>query len=460
MTKHILAVDDDTAIVELLKARLNKRGFEVLTAPSGEEALDLLEEEDVDAVITDLNMPGMSGIELCERLVEIRPSVPVLVITSFGSLETAVAAIRAGAYDFITKPFEMEVLTLALERALRHRSLLEEVKRLRREAFDRPRFEEILGECPAMGRLFDMIGRVATSSASVLITGESGTGKELVARALHSASPRSGAPFVAINCAAMPETLLESELFGHEKGAFTDAKQARPGLFLEASGGTIFLDEIGDMPIGLQPKLLRALEERTVRPVGGKTEKPFDVRVVTATNRDLESAVEEGRFREDLFYRINVVLLHVPPLRDRGTDVLLLAEDFIRRFGEREGKAFTGIATSAADKLLAYPWPGNVRELRNSIERAVALAQFDKITPEDLPEKVRGYKSTHVLVASANPSELVTMEEVERRYISRVLQAVGGSRTRASQILGLDRTTLYRKIKRYGLLDKDDRIGS
>src|SRR5262249_31451078 len=293
--------------------------------------------------------------------------------------------------------------------------------------------------------------RVSESDTSVLITGESGTGKEVVARALHQRSRRAGGPFVAINCAAMPETLLESELFGHEKGAFTDAKAKTLGLFVRASGGTLFLDEIGDMPLGLQPKLLRALQERKVRPVGGGGEVSFDARVIAATHRDLETAVDEKRFREDLYYRINVIHVPLPPLRARGNDVLILAQQFLHQFAAQSGKNVDGLSTAAAERLLSYHWPGNVRELSNSIERAVALTQFDRLQVEDLPEKVRDYRPSHIIVASEDASDLVSMEEVERRYVLRVLQAVGGNKTMAAQILGFDRKTLYRKLERYGV---------
>jgi two-component system response regulator HydG len=285
----------------------------------------------------------------------------------------------------------------------------------------------------------------------VLITGESGTGKEMIARALHQRSRRASGPFVAVNCAAVPETLLESELFGHAKGAFTDAKTARAGLFLQANGGTLFLDEIGDMGLGLQPKLLRALQERTIRPLGGDHEIPVDVRVLAATNRDLESAVEEGRFREDLFYRINVVHLALPPLRARGGDVLILAQHALTRFARAADKPVTSISPAAAEKLLAYDWPGNVRELHNAIERAVALTRYNEITVEDLPDRIREHKSSHVIVAGDDPDQLPTMEEVEKRYVLRVFEAVHGNKALAARILGFDRKTLYRKLERYGI---------
>jgi two-component system response regulator HydG len=284
----------------------------------------------------------------------------------------------------------------------------------------------------------------------VLITGESGTGKEVVARALHRRGRRKNGPFVAVNCAALPETLLESELFGHARGAFTDARSARSGLFVQANGGTLFLDEITEMPLALQPKLLRALQERVVRPLGGEGEVPFDVRLVTATNRDLETAVEEGRFRGDLFFRVNVIHVPLPPLRARGGDILLLAQRFLGEYGARSSKQVTGLSPQAAERLLAYSWPGNVRELENCIERAIALAQHDHILPDDLPEKVRAYRRSHVLVASDDPAELVPLEEVERRYILRVMEAVGGNKSQAAQVLGLGRKTLYRKLEAYG----------
>jgi two-component system response regulator HydG len=299
-----------------------------------------------------------------------------------------------------------------------------------------------------MLKMCELVTRVADTETTVLITGESGTGKELVAKALHAKSGRKDGQFVAINCAAMPENLLESELFGHTRGAFTDARTARPGLFIKASRGTLFLDEIGEMPAGMQAKLLRALQERTVRPVGGDQEQPFDARIIAATNRDLETEVEEKRFREDLFYRINVVRIHVPPLRMRGSDILLLAQHFLDRYAAQSRRPVAGMTSAAADKLLSYPWPGNVRELQNCIERAVALAQFDQIGVDDLPEKIKDYKTARISVESNDPAELLPMEEVERRYILKVLEAVGGNKTLAAQVLGFDRRTLYRKLDR------------
>jgi two-component system response regulator HydG len=456
MSRRVLIVDDDRSLCETIAAGLAPKGFEVAWTTSSSEAIDLLESSAAEVVLTDLNMPGINGLELCERLVANRPDIPVVVITGFGSLDTAVAAIRVGAYDFITKPVKLEALALALDRAVQHRTLREEVKRLRQLVGATEPFDDVLGDSTVMRKVHDLLGRIADSAASILITGESGTGKEVVARALHRRGRRSQGPFVAINCAAMPEPLLESELFGHARGAFTDARSARTGLLVQASGGTLLLDEIGDMPLALQPKLLRALQERVVRPVGGDHEVPFDVRLIATTNRDLESAIDEGRFREDLFFRINVIHVPLPPLRARGSDVLLLAQRFLVEFASHAGKSVTALSAAAAERLMAYAWPGNVRELRNCLERAVALAQYEQITVDDLPEKIRAYQRSHVLVTSDDPSELVPLEEVERRYILRVMEALGGNKTLAAQTLGIGRKTLYRKLQQYGAITDAD----
>ena len=450
MPGHLLIVDDEQSMCELLEADLKLRGFQSSWCTSGEEAIQAIKRKHFDIVLTDLNMPGLSGIQLCEQIVANRPDVPVIVMTAFGSMETAIAAIRVGAYDFVTKPVEMDMLALTLQRALKHRQLQEQIKLLS-EAVGRDHpFEEILGDSPAMLELYDQMSRIADAETSVLITGESGTGKELVARLIHRRSRRAEKPFVPVNCAALPDTLLESELFGHAKGAFTDARADRKGLFLQAEGGTLFLDEVGELPLAMQPKLLRALEDGCVRPVGGDQEIPFDIRILTATNRDLETAVEEGRFREDLYFRINVIQIQLPPLRARGTDSLILAQHFVRGLAQRSQKAITGISENAAEKLLNYSWPGNVRELRNVIERAIALTRYEKLAVEDLPEKIRDYRSSQVFIGGSDPSELISMEEVERRYILHVLKSVGGNKTMAARILGLDRRTLYRKLEQYG----------
>jgi DNA-binding NtrC family response regulator len=443
-TPRILVADDDQDMCELAESGLKGRGYDVTWRLSPAEALERLEVEDFAVMLVDIHMNGQSGLDLCKEAVSRRPDLPVIVMTGFGTMEHAIGAIRAGAYDFVTKPISMEALVLTVERALRHRGMTDELRRLRRRV-ETEQLPSVVGASDAMRHVADMIGRVAETDTSVLITGESGTGKELVARALHARSGRKG-PFLAINCAAVPETLLESELFGHVRGAFTDARFTRAGLFVEANQGTLFLDEIGEMPLSMQAKLLRALQERKVRSVGSNQETPFDARIVTATNRDLEHEVAEKRFREDLFYRVNVVRVEVPPLRKRGNDVLELAQFFLDRAAKRSGKEIRRIDRSVAERVMSYDWPGNVRELENCIERAVALARFDGITLDDLPAKVREHRATEVFTESSDPRDLPSMDVVEERYIRKVLQAVAGNKTLAAKVLGFDRRTLYRKL--------------
>lgn len=451
MKPQILVVDDDRGMCELLELGLARRGFQVRWTTEPRKVLELLQQDFYEAVVTDLNMPGQDGIELTRQLVGNRSDLPVIVITAFGSMESAVEAMRAGAYDFVTKPLEVDSLALVLQRAVQHRALREEVKLLRRAVAASHGVDNMIGESSEMRRVFNLLSRVAEADVSVLVLGESGTGKELVARAVHTRSQRKDGPFIAVNCSALPEALLESELFGHTRGAFTDARSPRRGLFQQAHGGTVFLDEIGDLPLALQPRLLRALQERKVRPVGSDTEIDIDVRVLAATNQDLESAVTEKLFRGDLYYRLNVVQVRLPPLRARGNDVLLLAQHFLRQTAARLDKHVERMSPSVAERLLAYSWPGNVRELQNCIERAVALTAYDQLGVDDLPEKIRDYRPSQVLLASDHPSELVTMDEIERRYILRVLDVVSGNKSLAAQILGFDRRTLYRKLERYGI---------
>ncbi len=434
----------------MLEADLRLRDFEVLWNISATAAEKTFPTGGFDVVLTDLRMPELDGVAFCRRLVALRPDVPVIVMTAFGSLETAMQAMRAGAYDFVTKPIDLDALELALRRAVKHRELQEQISVLSRAVAEHPRIESLQGECSAMLRLSRMIARVAETQAAVLITGESGSGKEVVARAIHDHSPRAGRPFVAVNCAAIPDTLMESELFGHEKGAFTDARSQRRGLFQQADGGTLFLDEIGELALALQPKLLRVLETGRFRPVGSEEEIAVDVRLVAATNRDLLTAIEEGRFRDDLYYRVNVIQLEVPPLRVRGSDILLLAKHFLSTFASRGGKPVTGITKPAAEKLLAYSWPGNVRELRNVMERAVALTDCDQLIVDDLPDKIRDFQSERLVLDGQDPDELVSLAEMERRYLLHVVRCVGANKAMAARILGLDRTTLYRKLKEYG----------
>ena len=455
MNNKVLLVDDDLELCELTGKQLKKLKFEVHLRHAADAALEAVSNEEFDVVVTDLNMPGMNGIELTNRLRQNRPDTPVIVITSYGSLETAIAAIRAGAYDFITKPVDIEILSITLDGAIKYRLLHKEVQLLRKAVQQAEGFEDFTGESVPMKRVFSLLDKAAATDVTVLITGDSGTGKELVARALHRRSKRQGGPFVAVNCSALPENLLESELFGHVRGAFTDAKSTRVGLFGKANKGTLFLDEISDMPIGLQAKILRTLEERTARPVGGNSETPFDVRIVAATNCDLARLVEEKRFREDLYYRLNVVHIEMPPLRERGRDILLLASHFTEHFASQMQMDVTGLSTPAAEKLLNYSWPGNVRELKNSIERAVALTGTNKLTVDDLPERIRDYKTAHAIVNIDNPSELVTLAVLEQRYIQRVLYVADGNKAQAARILGIDRKSLYRKLERFEGLAED-----
>jgi len=445
---RVLAVDDDRAMANVLKSQLTLEGFEVVVSTDAAEALAAVSDRDFDVLLTDLRMRGMDGMELCRRSLAVRPGLPVIVVTAFGSLETAVDAIRAGAYDFLTKPYDMRAVGLALDRAVAHGRLCDELRRLREDRSRGDRVEGLVGRSPAMKEVSDMIERLADSDVTVLIRGESGTGKEVVARALHERGPRAHGQFVAINCGALPENLLESELFGHARGAFTDAKSARSGLMMQSHDGTLFFDEIGDMPAGMQVNLLRALEDRRLRPVGTESELPWNGRLITATHRDLESEVAEGRFRQDLFFRLNVVEIELPPLRARGNDVLLIAQHFLARAGG--GHRIRGISPEAARLMLAYDWPGNVRELRNCIERAVALARFDQITVEDLPARMRNYDSAVRAEELCVPEQFVTLQEIERHYVERVLQAVGRHQASAARILGIDRKTLYRKLQHWG----------
>jgi len=445
-----MAINDDDDVLARLLVTLPARGLEVACCRTAEEALNRIPHEQPDVIMTDHGMRDIDGIELCERIVSTYPDIPVVLLTAFGTVETAVAAMRAGAFDFIVKPLDIQALASSLERAIRQRRLNDEVDRLQQRSGDRkPGFGELVGQSTAMKQVFTFVEQTACLNASVLITGESGTGKELVARALHRKGKRPDGPFVAVNCAALPEALLESELFGYARGAFTGAQGARQGLLATSSGGTLFLDEIGEMSLALQPKLLRALQERKVRPVGSDSETPFDTRVVAATNRDLESAVREGDFRTDLYFRLNVLGVHLPPLRNRGTDVLLLAQGFVEQYAAEMSKSVVGFGPAVAERLLAYDWPGNVRELQNMIERAVALARGRQLIMEDLPEHVRAYRPIRRAALSGDATELTTLAEVEKRHIGRVLKAVGGSRTDAARILGIGRKTLYRKLRDY-----------
>ncbi len=455
---RVLVIDNDSSTRDAIEQELSRLGYDVTSLNSAEDAVVRLRSEDYDCLLCAIEMQGLSGIELCKRVSSVQPGVPVLLMTESVTFETAVTAIRGRAYDVMAKPMDMHYLGIAIDRAVQYRRLRVGISRLRKSLATAPRFDDLVGSSFVMQQVYHTLEGAAHSDATVLITGESGTGKELAARALHRMSRRRNGPFIAINCAALPETLLESELFGHAKGAFTDAKTARAGLFVQANKGSIVLDEIGEMPLSMQAKLLRLLQERRVRPVGSDREVSFDARIIAATNRDLEHEVSEGNFREDLYFRINVIPIGMPPLRARGNDVLLLAQHLLDHAAAAAHKRLAGFSPAAAAKILDYGWPGNVRELQNAIERAVALSKFDQITVEDLPDKIRNETP---LSTPDHPhreeEELIPLEEVERRHILSVLKSVQGNRTLASRILGLDRKTLYRKLDRWGESDKPQR---
>lgn len=447
MSERVLITDDDADMRDLLQEVLEDAGYTTVVAVDGRAALALVERERemIDLVITDVRMPGITGDELLRAVRERRAEAPVIVITAFGSVEQAVEMVKAGAFEYLTKPFDPPELLQAIEQALKQSAPQREQARLRRESPSTP--ARIIGASRPMRELFDLIGRAARSSSTVLITGESGTGKELVARAIHEMSGRSGS-FIPINCAAIPAELIESELFGHTGSAFTGAKQARAGLFEAANGGTLFLDEIGELSLSVQPKLLRALQEGSVRRVGADREREVNVRAIAATNRDLEKEMQEGRFREDLFWRLNVIHLHVPPLRERAFDIPLLVEHFIAKAAEEARRPPLDVPQESLAILTAYSWPGNVRELENAIERAVALAEGASLTPEDLPQRVRASGGAAAIIARSREQRL-TVKELEREFILQTLRETGGNKSRAAELLGLDRKTLHRKLNEY-----------
>ncbi len=444
MAATIWVIDDDASSRELLARVLGARGWQVEQLADGREALDRLAAgASPDLVVSDIRMAEVGGLEVTEAFRKDAPDTPVILVTAFGNVDGAVEAIRRGAFDYVSKPYDVDAVQLTAARALDQRRLASENRALRRQLRDKYRLENAVGRSETMLQVFKTAARVAASDATVLILGESGTGKELVARAIHAASPRSGGAFVPVDCGAIAEGVLESELFGHVKGAFTGAQAARRGLFEEAGGGTVFLDEIGDVGPGLQARLLRALQEGTIRRVGANEAIPVDVRVVAATNKDLEAAVKAGRFREDLFYRLNVVTLRIPPLRERREDVPLLAEHFAAKHGRGEGVA---ISPDARELLQAYEWPGNVRELENVIARALALNPSGVVVPADLPERIRGGDAQPAKGLPLPPGFRPSLDDLSRRYAALVLADCGGNKTRAAEVLGIDRKTLYRII--------------
>jgi len=442
----VLVVDDETIVRESFRDWLSDAGYQVLTAGNGSQGLEIVGKERPRIAIVDLMMPGMDGIELLKRAKKLSPGIEVILITAYASIPTAIAAMKEGAYDYIEKPFSPERVEILIDRLVEHQRLAEENISLHQKLEQRYRFEDIITKSPKMQQLIELIKVVAKSNATVLITGESGTGKELVARAIHSRSYRKDKPLVAVSCAALPESLLESELFGHEKGAFTGAHAQRKGKIEFANEGTLFLDEIGEMSANIQVHLLRVLEEREFTRVGGNELVKVDMRVISATNRDIKKAVASGQFREDLYYRLNVVTIDLPPLRERGEDIPLLAEHFLTKFVTENQKGVSYFSPEVTDFLLKYQWPGNVRELENTIERAVILTQNPEIQLADLLQK------SSPLVGSASSGR--SLKEVEKNHIISVLNETGTNYTKTARILGISRATIYNKAKAYGLVVK------
>jgi DNA-binding NtrC family response regulator len=440
---RILVVEDDESMLRFLMDELREAGFQALGCSSAREALELVRVQAVEAIVTDLVMPGMKGDELLRELRDVIPGVPVVIMTAFGSIESAVDAMREGAYHYLTKPFRIEQLVVTLESALADGRLRRQLHELADSA---PDPYGIVAHSPQMRRALDLVARAAPADTPVLVLGESGTGKELLARALHAASPRHARAFLAINCSAIPETLLESQLFGHRRGAFTDAREDHRGLFQEADGGTILLDEIGDMPRSLQAKLLRVLQEREVHPLGAAAPVPVNVRVVAATHRDLETLYTAGQFRHDLYYRLNVITIRVPPLRERPEDMAPLVAHFLKKHVQRLGRQDATVSVEAMELFRRHGWPGNVRELENAIERALVLGPGPVIRVEDLPDDLR-----HSLRGPAGSQPVRQLAEIEREQILKALHAVNGNKAAAARLLGLDRKTLYRKLDLYGI---------
>jgi len=450
MPKHnILIVDDEKNTREGLGRALDRK-YVVHLADSAEAALDVLDHEQIDLVLSDIRMPGLDGMQLMARILARTPQPVVILLTAYGSVEQAVEAMRQGAFDFLTKPVNLDHLELTLRKAIRSSSVEEENRQLHQQLEKKYGLENIIGSSRAMEEVFDTVQQVAPARTTVLVEGESGTGKELIARALHRLSPRKNGPFVAVHCAAFSESLIESELFGHEKGAFTNAMAQRKGRFELADGGTLFLDEVGEIDLETQVKLLRVLEERAFERVGGSELVEIDVRLIVATNRNLRTMVDSGAFREDLYYRLNVVRIPLPPLRDRDSDLMLLLQHFLATFCEENDKQIAGVTPEAMDALEAYDWPGNIRELRNVVERMVVLCRSDKITLRDIPSEVKAGRAPRV-GSGVKLSDKATMKDAEKSMIEQALSDNQGNRTKAAEQLGISRRTLHRKLNEYGL---------
>jgi two-component system, NtrC family, response regulator AtoC len=453
-TAKILVVDDDTVARDLLADALKKEGYDVEAYSSGEEAIERGRHEQVDLVLTDMRMGTVDGLTVLREFKRFSPDTSIVLLTSFGSLEGAIEAIKQGAYDYLAKPFKKEEIKLVVQRSLDHCLLVRENARFRDELKGREDWSPLVGSSPAMLEVYKLVARVSEGKSTVLLQGESGTGKELIARAIHANSPRRDKPFIPVNCGALPDTLLESEMFGYEKGAFTGAVGTKAGLFEATNGGTLFLDEIGDLGPALQVKLLRVMQDHEVRRVGATTSLKIDVRIIAATNRDLEQFVKEGKFRDDLYYRLNVVRITLPTLAERKEDIPMLAHHFLQKCAAGSARAVRGFLPDTMALLKQYRWPGNVRELENAIERAVSLSHGPLLTPDDLPAALRqpGAQAGDKTEAIDQHDEVcLTLEEVEKRHLIRVLKETKGNKVKAAKILGIDRRTLYRMAERFGL---------
>lgn len=449
---RILIIDDEPAQVQALAGFLKKKGFAVEKANAGQDALKIIEKQAIDLVITDFKMPDIDGIEVLKRAKAINPEIDVIVMTAFGSIESATEAMRAGAIDYLTKPVDLDHLEILINKALEHKQLVSENRLLREQLVEKFKFEQIISSSEVMEEALNVAGRAAPSKATVLITGESGTGKELIAKAIHFASPRKDKAFLAVNCAALAENLLESELFGHEKGAFTGADRQRKGRFEMANHGTLFIDEIGEIALTTQVKLLRVLQEQTFERVGGSELIRVDVRIVAATNRNLEELIEEGRFREDLYYRLNVVRINIPPLRKRKSDIPLLVDYFFKKYSTENNKKMTGISREAMDLLMKYEYPGNVRELENIVEQSVVLGRGDLISVRDLPMTVKGIRSeTKKTDPFGEGTFIERVESFEKELIDHALEQAQGVQTRAAKLLGITERHLRYKLNKYGM---------
>jgi len=460
MIGRILVVDDEKGQREILNTILKKEGYHVVDVPGAREALERLDTEEFDLILTDLKMKGLSGMDLLKKILEDNPQQSVVMMTAHGTVDSAVEAMKKGAFDYLEKPLERDNLLLTLRRAFDHVNLLRENRMLQKRLEETHAVPNIIGAHPKIKEVFRIINKIAATNSTVLIYGESGTGKELVARAIHECSPRHDKPFFAINCAAIPDSLMESELFGHEKGSFTGANTRELGLFEAAEGGTVFLDEIGELNIAMQAKLLRAIQEKEVRRVGGKVNIPIDVRIISATNKDLEQETRKGAFREDLFYRLDVIRINLPPLRERGSDIITLAEFFLKKYADQSGIPVKGISKPALKLLMIYSWPGNVRQLESVIERGVLMTENEYIEPEDLPAEVRRDTTT----PGANlpfpfPPEGISFEDLERDLIMKAMERADWVIGKAAPLLGMTYKTLQYRLEKFGIEKPDKKTG-